>query len=85
MISAPTGRCSAVMTGRGRFGMTIRTGQSKFVESPWMMFKSRIKTNPSAATDPSVLIHKASGPVSEAVPRKSIAWLLLTLAHKTLP
>jgi hypothetical protein len=84
MISAPTGRCSAVMTGRGRFGMTIRTGQSKFVGSPWKTSNSHIDMKSSAATGPSVLIHKAFGLVSEAVPQRSIAWLLLTQAHKTL-
>jgi hypothetical protein len=39
----------------------------------------------SAATGPSALTHKAFGLVSEAVPQRSIAWLLLIQAHKTLP
>lgn len=37
MISAHIGRCSVTMTGRGRLGTTIRTGQSKFVKSLWDM------------------------------------------------
>lgn len=33
MISARTGRCSVITTGRGRLGTTIRPGQSKFLGS----------------------------------------------------
>lgn len=43
------------------------------------------KVLPSKATGPSALIRKAFGLVSGAVPRKSIAWLLLIQALKTLP
>jgi hypothetical protein len=84
MISARTGKCSVVTTGQGRFGTTIRTGQSKFVKSLCTILE-KLLTRAPAATGPWVLTHKAFGLVLEAVLRRSTAWLLLIPAHKMLP
>ena len=85
MILAPTGRCSVVMTGRGRFGTTIRTGQSKFIGSTMDKLGYHIDADNPVATDPSAPTRKAFGPVSEAAPQKSTAWRLPTQARKMLP